>query len=211
MSSALEIFRAQRAEVEQIHARLMQVAELLSAIRSEANVLAKDESLRMLLQEEQTWLRRAEDLVRAVLNPSHPGPKQIGRSYTRQVPQSIDGRTEHNHRCTHTDKADERRVHTGNRPRGSQQPHERDSQQTAGHDTAQGKGKELRQKPPSQMKVTGSERKSDREVARAPRDLIMHHPSDSPKRQWNTDKRNQSHQHRASPVVDSQSGPHIVN
>lgn len=66
MSSALEIFRAQRAEVEQIHARLMQVEELLRAIRSEANVLAHDQDLRMLLQDEQTWLRRAEDLVRQV-------------------------------------------------------------------------------------------------------------------------------------------------
>jgi len=69
MSSALEIFRAQRAEVEQIHARLTRVEELLRAIRSEANVLAHDQNLRMLLQDEQTWLRRAEDLMRTCLQP----------------------------------------------------------------------------------------------------------------------------------------------
>ncbi len=52
MSSALEAFRAQREEAEQIHARLTQVVELLRAIRSEANVLAHDETLRTLLQPE---------------------------------------------------------------------------------------------------------------------------------------------------------------
>jgi ABC-type sugar transport system ATPase subunit len=66
MSSALEAFRAQREEVEQIHARLTQVVKLLRAIRSEANVLTHDEPLRKLLQEEQTWLLRTKDLIRQV-------------------------------------------------------------------------------------------------------------------------------------------------
>jgi|CXWK01.1.fsa_nt_gi hypothetical protein len=63
MSSALKAFRAQRDEAEQIHARLTQVVELLRAIRSEVNVLAQDESLRKLLQEEQTWLVCTKDLI----------------------------------------------------------------------------------------------------------------------------------------------------
>ena len=63
MSSALEVFRAQREEAEQIHARLTDVVELLRAIRSEANVLAQDETLRKLLQEEQTSLVRTMDLI----------------------------------------------------------------------------------------------------------------------------------------------------
>ena len=66
MSSALKAFRAQRDEAEQIHARLTQVAEVLRAIRSEANVLAHDETLRKLLQDEQTWLLKAQDLIRQV-------------------------------------------------------------------------------------------------------------------------------------------------
>jgi hypothetical protein len=66
MSSALKAFRAQRDEAEQIHARLTQVVELLRAIRSEANVLAHDETLRKLLQEEQTWLMRTTDLISEV-------------------------------------------------------------------------------------------------------------------------------------------------
>lgn len=63
MSSALKAFRAQREEVEQIHARLTQVAELLRAIKTEVNGLARDESLRNLLQEEQTWLLRTKHLI----------------------------------------------------------------------------------------------------------------------------------------------------
>jgi len=66
MSSALNAFRAQREEAEQIHTRLTQVVELLRAIRTEANVLAHDEALRKLLQEEQTWLARTKDLVNEV-------------------------------------------------------------------------------------------------------------------------------------------------
>jgi hypothetical protein len=66
MSSALEAFRAQREEAEQIHKRLTQVVELLRAIRSEASVIAHDEALRKLLQEEQTWLVRTTDLISEV-------------------------------------------------------------------------------------------------------------------------------------------------
>lgn len=66
MSSALKAFRAQREEAEQIHARLTEVVELLRAIRSEATVLAHDETLRKLLQEEQTWLVRTKDLISEV-------------------------------------------------------------------------------------------------------------------------------------------------
>ena len=66
MSSALKAFRAQRDEAEQIHARLTQVVELLRAIRTEANVLAHDDSLRKLLQEEQAWMVRTKDLVSEV-------------------------------------------------------------------------------------------------------------------------------------------------
>jgi hypothetical protein len=66
MSSALDAFRAQREEVAKIHARLTEVAELLRAIRSEANLVAQDEPLRKLLQEEQTWLLRTQDLIRQV-------------------------------------------------------------------------------------------------------------------------------------------------
>jgi hypothetical protein len=66
MSSALDAFRAQREEAEQIHAQLTQVVELLRAIRLEAHALANDETLRKLLLEEQRWLMRTTDLISEV-------------------------------------------------------------------------------------------------------------------------------------------------
>ena len=66
MSSALDEFRAQREAVEGVHARLTEVANLLRAIRAEAAAVARDENLRNLLRDEQTWLVRAQDLVREV-------------------------------------------------------------------------------------------------------------------------------------------------
>jgi hypothetical protein len=66
MSSALKAFRAQREEVAQIHQQLTQVAELLRAIRAEANTITHDDALRKLLQEERTWLLRTQDLIKEV-------------------------------------------------------------------------------------------------------------------------------------------------
>jgi hypothetical protein len=64
MGSALEEFRAQRDAVQEVHARLAEVAELLRSLKEQAAALARDEDLRELLQEEQTWLMRAEDVIR---------------------------------------------------------------------------------------------------------------------------------------------------
>ncbi len=66
MASALEEFRAQREAVEGIHARLGETAELLRAIKREGDALANNDQLRKLLQDEQTWLVRAQDLVKQV-------------------------------------------------------------------------------------------------------------------------------------------------
>ena len=63
MASALEEFRAQRDAANQVHARLMEVAELLRSLRQETAALAHNQSLRQLLQEEQTWLLRAEKVI----------------------------------------------------------------------------------------------------------------------------------------------------
>ena len=63
MGSALEEFRAQRKAVEGIHARLTEAAALLRSLREATTTLAQDQSLRQLLQEEQTWLLRAEAVI----------------------------------------------------------------------------------------------------------------------------------------------------
>jgi hypothetical protein len=63
MSSALDVFRAQRQAAEEIHARLVETSALLRTITEETHALAHNEALRTLLQEEQTWLARAEHLI----------------------------------------------------------------------------------------------------------------------------------------------------
>lgn len=63
MSNALDAFRAQRDAVDEIRARLEEVAALLLSLDAQARALATNEALRTLLQEEQTWLRRAESLI----------------------------------------------------------------------------------------------------------------------------------------------------
>lgn len=63
MSNALDAFRAQREAVEEIRARLAEVAALLGSLDAQARALANNEALRTLLQEEQAWLRSAESLI----------------------------------------------------------------------------------------------------------------------------------------------------
>lgn len=66
MGNALEEFRAQRQAVEDVKAQLLEVAGLLRSIRHETTALARDQHFRELLDEEQAWLVRAQELVRQV-------------------------------------------------------------------------------------------------------------------------------------------------
>jgi hypothetical protein len=65
MGNALDEFRAQREAVEEVQRRLADVTNLVRALREQATALAQDEGLRELLRNEETWLRRAEDVIRA--------------------------------------------------------------------------------------------------------------------------------------------------
>ncbi len=66
MSSALDAFRAQREAADAVHARLTEVATLLRDLREETHALANNEALRKLLQDEQTWLVRAEHTITSI-------------------------------------------------------------------------------------------------------------------------------------------------
>jgi hypothetical protein len=81
MSSAMDEFRAQREAVEDVRVRLTEVAELLRSLRQETAEFARDETLRKPLNEEQTWLLRAQDLVRQV---HRPRPRFQSRSRTHK-------------------------------------------------------------------------------------------------------------------------------
>jgi hypothetical protein len=63
MGSALEEFRAQRKAAAAVHARLTEVGELVRSLRTATDQLAQDRSLRELLQQEHTWLLRAEAVI----------------------------------------------------------------------------------------------------------------------------------------------------
>ncbi len=66
MSSALDAFRAQREAADAVHARLTEVATLLRDLREETHALANNEAFRKLLQDEQTWLVRAEHTITSI-------------------------------------------------------------------------------------------------------------------------------------------------
>jgi hypothetical protein len=66
MSSALEAFRAQKEAVDQVHARLTEVAALVRGLQAQVDAIAQDQALRMFLRDEQTLLERAERTVQEV-------------------------------------------------------------------------------------------------------------------------------------------------
>jgi hypothetical protein len=66
MSSAVDAFRAQQEAVEALRARLVEVRELVRGIKADADALVHAHGLRKVLQDEERWLRRAEDLVTRV-------------------------------------------------------------------------------------------------------------------------------------------------
>ena len=66
MSNALEMFRQQREAVETLNSQVVRLGVAIAQARADLDALARHESLRSLLAEEQRWLQRTEDAVRAV-------------------------------------------------------------------------------------------------------------------------------------------------
>ena len=66
MSNALDAFRAQKEAADEVHSRLTEVATLLRNIKEQTHALANNEALRKLLQDEQTWLVRAEHTIASI-------------------------------------------------------------------------------------------------------------------------------------------------
>ena len=63
MSSAIEMFRAQRQEAEQVHTKLMEVTDVLRDVAGQMQAVARDDEFRTLLSEERVWLERSTQLV----------------------------------------------------------------------------------------------------------------------------------------------------
>jgi hypothetical protein len=66
MANALDAFRAQREAVAELHARVIDVAALIAQVRSEVDLIARHETLRGVLQDEQRWLEQTRQAVREV-------------------------------------------------------------------------------------------------------------------------------------------------
>jgi hypothetical protein len=66
MANALDAFKAQREAVESLHARLNDVAGLVSALKQQVDGLALHPELKQTLRDEQAWLVAAADTIREV-------------------------------------------------------------------------------------------------------------------------------------------------
>lgn len=63
MASALETFRAQQEAANGIYERLQQVSALLGQLRTQVEVLARNEGLKRLLEREESWLAQAQRTI----------------------------------------------------------------------------------------------------------------------------------------------------
>jgi hypothetical protein len=66
MANALDTFRAQREAVDQMHARLGEVSDLLARLRVQVDGLALHNDLKDTLRDEQMWLARAQQTMQEV-------------------------------------------------------------------------------------------------------------------------------------------------
>jgi hypothetical protein len=66
MANALDTFRAQREAVDQMHARLGEVSDLLARLRVQVDGLALHKDLKDTLRDEQMWLARAQQTMQEV-------------------------------------------------------------------------------------------------------------------------------------------------
>jgi hypothetical protein len=66
MANALDAFRAQREAVDQMHARLGEVSDLLERLRVQVDGLALHRDLKDTLRDEQMWLARAQHTMQEV-------------------------------------------------------------------------------------------------------------------------------------------------
>jgi hypothetical protein len=66
MSTALDEFRAQREAVDDLRARVEEVAKMIAALTAQVDALTGDPALRQLLEKEQTWLAQTERALERV-------------------------------------------------------------------------------------------------------------------------------------------------
>lgn len=63
MANAIDMFRAQKEAVDQVHARLTEVADLVQRLRVQVDAIAQDEKLREVISSERDWLARTREAL----------------------------------------------------------------------------------------------------------------------------------------------------
>lgn len=63
MANAIDIFRAQKEAVDQVHARLTEVSGLVQGLRFQVDAIAQDEKLREVISSERDWLARTREAL----------------------------------------------------------------------------------------------------------------------------------------------------
>lgn len=66
MGNTLDVFKAQQEAVERVHARLTEVAALVSSLKAQIDELRLGHELRETLEAERAWVTRTNDLLRDV-------------------------------------------------------------------------------------------------------------------------------------------------
>jgi hypothetical protein len=66
MTTALEMFRQQKAALAELQQQARSLDTAIASVRSELTAIANHDGLRTLLVDEQRWLQRTEDAVREV-------------------------------------------------------------------------------------------------------------------------------------------------
>jgi hypothetical protein len=66
MTNALDAFREQRAAAGQVYAVVRETATLLSELQAQVTALSRLDELKMLLQQEERWLREMERVITEV-------------------------------------------------------------------------------------------------------------------------------------------------
>jgi hypothetical protein len=66
VSGALDAFRAQREAVDDLRARVEDVAKLIAALTAQVDAIAKNQTLRDVLNAERTWLAQTERVLEQV-------------------------------------------------------------------------------------------------------------------------------------------------
>ena len=63
MATSIEVFRAQKEAVDQVHARLTEVATLIQQLRFQVDAIVRDEGLREVINSERDWLTQTREAL----------------------------------------------------------------------------------------------------------------------------------------------------